>query len=165
VNIPVIGNGDIFQPQDAYNMMDQTDCDFVLVARGALGRPWLFKSSKHYIDTRDLIPEPTYEEKLTIILKHINVTFHSQGEIEGMKEMRKHLCWYTRGFSEAEQFRHEVFKSASHDDLKNLVTSYFEKLIKGGFTNGDNYEIEDKKFRERVVFWLINVDPSEIIYG
>jgi tRNA-dihydrouridine synthase B len=165
VKIPVIGNGDIFYPQDAYNMMDQTGCDFVLIARGALGNPWLFKRAIHYLNKREILPEPDNEEKLQIILNHIKITFRSQGDIEGIKEMRKHLCWYTRGYPEVEQFRHELFKAATNKELVDLVTGYFEKLIKGELKNGSTFEIEDLKFRERVVFWLINTDPSQIIYG
>jgi nifR3 family TIM-barrel protein len=165
VKIPVVGNGDVFQPQDAYEMLDRTNCDFVLIARGALGNPWIFKRAIHFIEKKEILPEPDHEEKLKIILKHIEITFRSQGEINGMKEMHKHLCWYTRGYPESEQFRHELFKSRNHNDLKNLITCYFEKLMKGELKNGSNYELEDRKFKERVVFWLVNADPSEIVYG
>jgi tRNA-dihydrouridine synthase B len=165
VSIPVIGNGDVFKPQDAYNMLERTGCDFVLIARGALGNPWIFKRANHYIKKRESLPEPSYEEKLELIIKHFKMTCKESGELAGVREMRKHICWYTRGFPEAEKFRHELFKVEHCVDLDNLLQNYFERLIKGMVKGNGNPELEEKKFRERVVFWLVGVDPSEIVNG
>jgi tRNA-dihydrouridine synthase B len=165
VSIPVIGNGDVFKPQNAYEMLDQTGCDYVLIARGALGNPWIFERANHYIKHRELLPEPSYSERLELIIKHYKMTCKENGELAGVREMRKHICWYTRGFPEVEKFRHELFKIDKCTHLDDLVTKYFERLIKGQVIDNGNPEFEEQKFRERVVFWLINIDPDEIVNG
>jgi tRNA-dihydrouridine synthase B len=165
VKIPVIGNGDVFYAPDAYNMLDETGCDYVLIARGALGNPWLFRDSIHYINTREILPPVTYEERLALILRHCDMSLKEHGEILAFKEMKRHVSWYTRGFPDVEEFRYSIFKAPSYNDMITIIESYFEKLEKGIWTIPANPESEDKKFRDRVVFWLVDEDTGELVGG
>jgi tRNA-dihydrouridine synthase B len=163
VNIPVVGNGDIFCSAAAYNMMEKTGCDYVAIARGALGNPWLFRNCNHYIKTREILPNITLYEKLSSILEHIAMSLKEYGEVLALKDMKKHLCWYTRTLPDAESFRESLFKVISCSDLINVVKSYFEK-IQNEFS--DDYLdpiTADKKFKDKVCFWLLN--DTEVIEG
>ena len=95
VSIPVIGNGDIFTPEDGKRMLEETGCDGLMVARGAKGNPWIFKRLTHYLDTGELLPPPTKEEKKEMILRHARMQVELKGEYQGIREMRKHVAWYT----------------------------------------------------------------------
>lgn len=97
VKIPVIGNGDIFKPQDAKRMMEETGCDGLMVARGARGNPWLFHRINCYFDTGELLPGPDAAEIGRMVLRHAQMQVRLKGEGPGMKEMRKHIAWYTAG--------------------------------------------------------------------
>lgn len=165
VKIPVIGNGDVFFAQDAYRMIDETGCDYVLIARGALGNPWLFRDSIHYLNTREILPPVTYQERLELILRHCQMSLKEHGEILALREMKKHIGWYTRGFADAEEFRYTIFKSGSYDDMISIIQSYFERIEKGKWTVPPNPELEEKRFREKVVFWLVGDDSDELTGG
>jgi tRNA-dihydrouridine synthase B len=165
VSIPVVGNGDIFKPEDAFNMINETGCDFVLVARGSLGNPWIFKRANHYINKKELLPEPTPEERLHLIIRHFKISVKEFGEINGCREMRKHLCWYTRGLPEAADFRKGIMGIENIQDMNDQIYSYFEKLIKGKIKKNAHPELEEKKFREKVVFWLNDLDTTQIVNG
>lgn len=121
VKIPVIGNGDIFGPADAKAMMEQTGCDGLMVARGAKGNPWIFKQINHYLDTGELLPGPDREEVKAMLLRHARMLTAYKGEMMGIKEMRKHVAWYTAGFPNSAVLR----------NMANLVETYeeFQELI------------------------------------
>ena len=97
VKIPVIGNGDIFTPQDAGRMMEETGCDGIMVARGAKGNPWIFRRINHYLDTGEILPGPSIEEIQAMILRHGHMLAAYKGEQTAMREMRGHVAWYTKG--------------------------------------------------------------------
>ena len=92
VNIPVIGNGDVFTPQDAKNLLEHTGCDAIMVGRGAQGNPWIFKRILHYLQTGELLPEPTAEERVEKALRHAQMLIDYKGEYIGVREMRKHMA-------------------------------------------------------------------------
>ena len=107
VKIPVIGNGDIFSPEDAGRMIEETGCDGLMIARGAQGNPWLFGRIKHYLDTGELLPEPNAEEICRMVLRHARMQVEQEGGLLGMKEMRKHIAWYTAGLPHSASVRRE----------------------------------------------------------
>ena len=121
VSIPVIGNGDIFTPEDAKRMMEETGCDGLMVARGAKGNPWLFKRINHYLDTGELLPPPSKEEVKAMILRHGMLQIECKGEYIGMREMRKHVAWYTAGFPHSSSLRNEINQVASLEELCALI--------------------------------------------
>lgn len=129
VSIPVIGNGDVFTPEAAKNMFDETGCDAVMVGRGAQGNPWIFKRIFHYIYNNELIPYPTNEEKLNIIKEHYKMMIELKGEITAVKEMRKHLAWYIKGMPGASVFRTEMYGLTDARDVISLIDGYFYSTL------------------------------------
>jgi len=105
VQIPVIGNGDIFFPEDAGRMLKETGCDGVMIARGALGNPWIFGRALHHLETGEVLPGPTVGEICGMMLRHVRMQCQLKGECLGMKEMRKHIAWYTAGLPHSAALR------------------------------------------------------------
>lgn len=121
VGIPVIGNGDIFTPQDAKTMLEETGCDGVMVARGARGNPWIFRRISHYLDTGELLPEPSATEVGAMILRHAGMQAGRKGECLGMKEMRKHIAWYTAGLPHSAAVRRECNTLETLGQLREML--------------------------------------------
>ena len=105
VSIPVIGNGDITCPKDAEKMWEVTGCDGFMIGRRAKGNPWIFKEMVHYFETGELLPRPSLEEVVAMMLRHGRMMIEFKGEYIGVREMRKHVSWYTFGFSGAAKLR------------------------------------------------------------
>ena len=108
VRIPVIGNGDIFTPEDAGRMLKETGCDGIIVARGAKGNPWLFGRINHYLDTGEVLPGPSMAEIKAMILRHGRMLVQFKGEGVAMREMRGHMAWYTKGMPHSATLRNEI---------------------------------------------------------
>lgn len=108
VGIPVIGNGDIFTPEDAGRMLKETGCDGIMVARGAKGNPWLFGRINHYLDTGEVLPGPSAAEIKAMILRHGRMLAQFKGEGVAMREMRGHMAWYTKGMPHSAALRNEI---------------------------------------------------------
>lgn len=128
VCIPVIGNGDITSPQDAKKMMDETLCDAVMIGRSAQGNPWIFSRTIHYLKKGELLPDPTPKEIISMILKHMEMTVVYKGERIGIKEMRKHIAWYTKGLRDATKIRTKVNKLETQSQVKELLRKYLKSL-------------------------------------
>lgn len=127
VKIPVIGNGDIFTPYDAKNMLDKTGCDFIMVARGAQGNPFLFKQITDYLEKGEF-DEISIEEKKETIMYHLSLLMEDKGEYVGSREARKHIAWYTKGLKDSAQIRNNVNQTKTYDQLKKVVLDYFDTL-------------------------------------
>lgn len=108
VRIPVIGNGDIFTPEDAGRMLKETGCDGIMVARGAKGNPWLFGRINHYLDTGEVLPGTSMAEIKAMILRHGRMLVQFKGEGVAMREMRGHMAWYTKGMPHSATLRNEI---------------------------------------------------------
>ena len=121
VQVPVIGNGDIFTPMDAKRMLEETGVDGVMIGRGALGRPWLYQQTVDYLRTGAYQPDPTMDVRRDIILHHAELLCEEKGEYVGMKEMRKHVAWYYKGLPHAARMRDDINKIATLDELKALL--------------------------------------------
>ncbi len=122
VDVPVIGNGDIRAPQDVLSMMRQTSCDGVMIGRAALGNPWILSQTVHYLETGDLLPGPTLEERVEKALKHFELLVEFKGETVAVWEMRKHAAWYMKGLRGAARLRELVNKAKSVDEIKSILT-------------------------------------------
>ncbi len=123
VKIPVIGNGDIFSPEDAKRILEETGCDGLMIARGARGNPWIFKEIQHYLETGELLPQPDKNELCQMILRHARMQAELKGELSGMKEMRKHIAWYTAGLPHSASLRRQCNTVESLSGLEELLKS------------------------------------------
>lgn len=128
VSIPVIGNGDIFTPQDAKRMLEETGCDGIMVARGVQGNPWLFRQIKEYLNTGILLEKPSIEEVIAMILRHTQLQIQVKGEYTGIREMRKHVAWYTSGYKQSAKLRSRVNEIIDMECLENLLMEWKEKI-------------------------------------
>lgn len=108
VSVPVIGNGDVMSGQDAIDMMEKTGCDGVMMARGALGNPWIFRDAAALWKGEELPALPTDEEKIRTLIKHLDMIIEDKGERIAVREIRKHVGWYIKGMHGAAAFRREV---------------------------------------------------------
>lgn len=126
VSIPVIGNGDVFTPQDAIRMVEETGCDGIMLARGVQGNPWLFSQIKEFIKSGKLIEKPTIEEAVKMMLRHAKMAITYKGEFVGIREMRKHIAWYTSGYPLATKLRQKVNEVSSYTELEELLYQYIE---------------------------------------
>ena len=124
INIPVIGNGDVFEVEDAIRMLDQTGCDAIMIGRGSQGNPWIFKRINHYMKTGEILPESTLEEKITTALKHLGLAIEEHGEYVAVREMRKHIAWYLKGLKGSAKLRDEINKIESYEEVVNRLKAY-----------------------------------------
>ena len=127
VKIPVIGNGDVVDEQTAKYMLEYTGVDAIMIGRGAFGNPWIFERINHYLKTGEYLPPVTIEEKLRVIQKHINLTVEIKGE-NALKELRKHIAWYTKNLKNSSEFRNSINKIEDKDELLKKVNEYFTSL-------------------------------------
>ena len=128
VKIPVIGNGDIINPKTAKQMLEYTGVDGIMIGRATLGSPWILEQIITYLRDGTIIPEPTNEEKLKKILKHIELEVEEKGEKVGVKELRKHISWYIKGLKDASKFRVEINKIETVAELEKALKEYFKTI-------------------------------------
>ena len=128
VTIPVIGSGDVYCAADAGRMIGQTGCDAVMVARGARGNPWIFSHIKNYLANGAIPPRPDFCEVMEMILRHMELAVLLKGEYTGIREMRKHVAWYTTGYPGSSKLRSMVNSIENKEDLIRLLEEY-EKII------------------------------------
>lgn len=121
LDVPVIGNGDVVDGKTAKEMLEQTGCDLVMVGRASLGNPWIFKQINEYMTTGKVISNVTSDERLQVMAEHIKKICQYKGEKIGMKEARKHVAYYLKGFHGAAAFRNEAGRLCTYCDLINLI--------------------------------------------
>lgn len=126
VNIPVIASGDIFTPEDAMRCLNETGCDGLMIARGARGKPWIFRQIKTFLETGNVVSNPEIEEVVNMILRHGRMLLEFKGEVIAMREMRKHIAWYTAGYKNSASIRRMVNSIETYEQLEKLC-----KIITG----------------------------------
>ncbi|WP_058300511.1 tRNA dihydrouridine synthase DusB [Gorillibacterium timonense] len=131
VGIPVIGNGDVFTPEDAKRMLETTGCDGVMIGRGALGNPWMLYRTVRYLTEGVLSPEPSAEEKIRIAILHMDRLIALKGETVAVKEMRKHLAWYLKGLTGAARVKDAIMEMVGRDEIVRSLTEFVDKLASG----------------------------------
>ena len=121
VSIPVIGNGDVTSPERADAMVKETGCDGVMIARGAQGNPWIFSEMIEHERTGRIPSRPTNEEIRKMMLRHAKLQLQYKGEYLGIREMRKHVAWYTKGLPGSAKLREEINRVESYAELEDLL--------------------------------------------
>ena len=124
VSIPVIGNGDIFTPQDAKAMMEQTGCDGIMVARAARGNPWIFHQIKTFLETGEELEKPSFETVCRMILRHAKMQVEWKGEKRGILEMRSHAAWYTSGYPHSATLRRKMNDIQTYETLEKMLREW-----------------------------------------
>lgn len=123
VKIPVIGNGDVFCGESAKNMLDVTGCDGIMVGRASQGNPWVFKEILHYLKTSETLPPPSVDEKISLMLSHLDLLIRYKGDRIGVLEARKHMAWYLKGIRKGPAMRELINKASSEDEMKSIILS------------------------------------------
>ena len=126
VSIPVIGNGDIKNEEDALEMFKQTGVDGIMIGRASLGNPWIFKQIEYYLENGKKLDEISNHEKYEIIMEHFNLLLEEKGEYTATREIRKHIAWYIKGMKNASYMRDRINKVESKQDFERILTEYFE---------------------------------------
>ena len=121
VSIPVIGNGDVDSPEKAEALIKETGCDGVMIGRAVRGNPWLFRELNHYFETGEKLSRPSVEEVREMILRHARMQIDLKGEFTGIREMRKHVAWYTAGMRHSAALRRETNLVSSYEELEKLL--------------------------------------------
>lgn len=121
VSIPVIGNGDVDSPKKAEALIKETGCDAVMIGRAVRGNPWIFREMNHYFTTGEILERPSVQEVREMILRHARAQIEVKGEFTGIREMRKHVAWYTAGMRHSAGLRRESNTIACYEDLEKLL--------------------------------------------
>ncbi len=129
LEIPIIGNGDVTSPELAKKMFDETGVDGVMIGRGAIGNPWIFEQTRHYLETEELLPEPTLEKKLNICAKQLRMSVEHQGERYGVIIMKKHYGQYLKGIRNAKKLRMELMKHDTMDPILEILLNFKEEDV------------------------------------
>ena len=124
VDIPVIGNGDIRTPYDAQRMLQETGCDGLMIGRGAQGNPWIFRQVAQYLATGEIVPPPTPQERLALMIRHLDMLVDYKGEHLGIREMRKHGAWYTKGLHRSTELRLRFNQAICKEDFIKALDEF-----------------------------------------
>ncbi|WP_314963284.1 tRNA dihydrouridine synthase DusB [Peptostreptococcus stomatis] len=124
ISIPVIGNGDVTSVEDAIRIKDHTDCDAIMIGRGAQGNPWIFKRIDHYMKTGQLLDPPSKDEKIDIAIKHMDLAIKEHGEYVAVREMRKHIGWYLKGMKHSARFRDQINHMVTAKEVIDTLNQY-----------------------------------------
>lgn len=126
VNIPVIGNGDIFTCYDAKRMLDTTGCDFVMIGRGSLGNPWLIRECVEYLENNVVLDKVSLEEKIDMIKTHLNLLRETKNDKVAFLEIRTHIAYYLKGLNNSSELKNQIFKTNSFEEIEKLLNNYKE---------------------------------------
>ena len=124
VSIPVIGNGDITSAIDAKRMIDETDCDAVMIGRGVLGNPWLIKQINSYFEDGILLDNPSFKERIDMCLRHLNNLYNLKNEKLAVLEIRSHIAWYLKGMPKSNEIKNKIFLCNKINDIIEILNSY-----------------------------------------
>jgi len=128
VKIPVIGNGDIKNEEDAKKMFEQTGCDGLMIGRGTLGNPWIFKQILYYLENGEKMMPVSNEEKMNVIKEHFDLLLQEKGEYTATREIRKHIAWYVKGLKNATVIRDEINKVENKEEFEKVLKEYFSSI-------------------------------------
>ena len=128
VSIPVIGNGDITSKEIAKKALEKSNVDAIMIGRGALGNPWIFRETVEYLNTGKITSKPNKQERLNTIIKHIKLEVENKGEVIAIKEMRKHISAYTKSLKDSSNFRAKINTLNTEKEVIQELRKYFESI-------------------------------------
>lgn len=120
-DFPIVGNGDVFSPQLAKQLLDQTNCDHIAIGRGAQGNPWIFRQIKAYIDDQVILPDPSLEERIDLAIRHLQMKVEYDGELQAVREMRPHLAWYLKGVPHSAEARRMINTTTTASGMETVL--------------------------------------------
>ena len=129
VSVPIIGNGDVFSGEDAMRMLDETDCDGVMIARGALGNPWIFRDAASLWRGDGLPDPPADEERIAMLLRHFDLISQYKGERIAVREIRKHIGWYIKGMHGAAAMRRRTNTINDPEEMRTVIRSMIRTAV------------------------------------
>jgi len=159
VEIPVVGNGSIFNSKDAMEMIEQTNCDGVLIGRGALGNPFIFKQIN--LAQKDVEYNPTVDEVSVTALKHIDILEREQSFTIHFDRAKKNTIWYFKNYNGIWILIEEIYSATNYAELKQIVLEHTKKLNSGIFPE-ENLSVVNTKFKNKVLFWLSREDQGKV---
>ncbi len=124
LEIPIIGNGDVTSPEGAKRMFDETGVDGVMIGRGAIGNPWIFERTRHYIDSGELLPEPTVEDRIDLCAEQLRRSVEHHGERYGVIIMKKHYGQFLKGIRNSRKLRADIMKESEMDPIVDLLMEF-----------------------------------------
>src|SRR6056297_1716826 len=127
LEIPIIGNGDVTSPELAKKMFDETGVDGVMIGRGAIGNPWIFEQTRHYLETGELLPNPTVDQRLALCAEHLRFSVAHHGEQYGVIIMKKHYGQYLKGIRNSRKLRADIMQEQEMDPILNLLHNFKEE--------------------------------------
>jgi len=128
VDVPVIGNGDVFTPRDAARMLEETGCDAVMIGRACLGDPWIFRRVVHYLETGELLPMPSARDKLEMAVRHLRMAVDFKGEYQAVREMRSPIAWYLKGVPRANRLKQVIQRLESAALVEEALVEHLDSL-------------------------------------
>ncbi len=131
VDVPVIGNGDVISAENSFEMLESTGCAGVMIGRGALGNPWIFRDCLHYLATGMHLPQPQPRDRISMALRHLDDAVDLKGEKVAVREMRKHMAWYIKGLRGAARIREAINASEDAEALRSIMSAYLKQLEDG----------------------------------
>lgn len=143
ITIPVIGNGDVDSPLKAEEMFRRFGVDGIMIGRAAVGRPWIFRDIRHYLETGELLPEPTVSEKVLLALDHLNLSLNHKEGKRAIFELRRHLSNYFKGLPDFRETRLKLLTSTEPDEIRSLLTEISSRY--GDFRTVDRTSVYDKQ--------------------
>lgn len=132
VRVPVLGNGDIVSPEQAAHRLRTSGCAGIAIGRGAMGNPWVFERTGHYLETGELLPVPGPAERVATALRHLDLMIEYRGEYIAVREMRKHAAWYLKGLWGAAEYRNRVNQTETPDEMRAVLVEYVERAMRFG---------------------------------
>ncbi len=153
INIPLVGNGSVFTPQDAVRMLNETGCDSVMIARGALGNPFIFSRFNSLLNSGIDEGSPDVTKVTEVVFKHLQYIKEEYGDIVGIKSAKKHIVWYYRNFKGISEILDRIFSINEFEKLKEFISEFKENSLKGIYGE-ENFEEINRKFLIKVLFWL-----------
>lgn len=128
VSIPVIGNGDIIEPEDGKRMIDETGCDAIMIARGSRGNPWIFSRTISLLKKGEAVPMPSEQERIKTCIKHFELLCKLKGERVAVREMRKHIAWYVKGIRNSAELRNNINTITLKEELISELLRFADEI-------------------------------------